>query len=635
MTDNIVRQFRVFVCQITYIHSFSVSLSVKKVGKVLGIVIAVVMLLMAMCTVLVNTKAVQSRIVNEAVVMISERIGTKVDIDSASVSLFSHSFNLYGLAVEDQKQRKLLQIDELSANVNLWPLLHNRVIVDDIEVKGLDVNIVRSMADSTTNFQFIVDSLKRKSPRRIGKKSKTEVNVSKIELRDIRGRYDRQPRKSAGVLMFNLHQATFEKKQLGRGVIEIDNLNLKTDNERPRKNTGKPHRGYFDVGHMDFLVDMKIDIDSLAADTVVARISSCRIKDDMTGFDIPELKADICVGKTTIDISDIAFRQKTTKITVPEAHFSLPDKRHGRRLSYVAPEIHVRPYLKDISRPFAPVLKNFNIPLNVSTRMEGTDSTIDFRNIRVATDDNRLLIKATGHMSHLKKKHDFRINFHVNSMHAKKGIKEEIINQFPVKKLMMKQLRNLGDISYAGDIFIRWKRENFRGVVHTAGGPLDFDFSIDEKNKYLEGTASTRAYRLGQVLGLPAIGDATLKGNFKIDISKPRTAKMRKEKGGKLPIGTVSANVGECSYSGVKFKNIEAHINSDGALAEGRIENKGKLADLYCSFTFTDTDDLKKMKIVKPGMKLHLGRHRGQAATDAAPKEKKAKKSKPVRDSKQ
>jgi hypothetical protein len=220
-------------------------------------------------------------------------------------------------------------------------------------------------------------------------------------------------------------------------------------------------------------------------------------------------------------------------------------------------------------------------------------------------------------------------------MHAKKGIKEEIINQFPVKKLMMKQLRNLGDISYAGDIFIRWKRENFRGVVHTAGGPLDFDFSIDEKNKYLEGTASTRAYRLGQVLGLPAIGDATLKGNFKIDISKPRTAKMRKEKGGKLPIGTVSANVGECSYSGVKFKNIEAHINSDGALAEGRIENKGKLADLYCSFTFTDTDDLKKMKVVKPGMKLHLGRHRGQAATDAAPKEKKAKKSKPVRDSKQ
>ena len=184
----------------------------------------------------------------------------------------------------------------------------------------------------------------------------------------------------------------------------------------------------------------------------------------------------------------------------------------------------------------------------------------------------------------------------MNSMHAKKGIKEEIINQFPVKKLMMKQLRNLGDISYAGDIFIRWKRENFRGVVHTAGGPLDFDFSIDEKNKYLEGTASTRAYRLGQVLGLPAIGDATLKGNFKIDISKPRTAKMRKEKGGKLAVLAI---------------------------------------DPSSERTNTDTDDLKKMKIVKPGMKLHLGRHRGQAATDAAPKEKKAKKGKPVRDSKQ
>lgn len=81
-------------------------------------------------------------------------------------------------------------------------------------------------------------------------------------------------------------------------------------------------------------------------------------------------------------------------------------------------------------------------------------------------------------------------------------------------------------------------------------------------------------------------------------------ARMRRLKGGKLPIGQVSADIAEANYKKLKFRVMTADINSDGALAEGRIVDKGKFVDLLCKFSFTNTNEMKKTKIV-PGIKFH------------------------------
>lgn len=82
---------------------------------------------------------------------------------------------------------------------------------------------------------------------------------------------------------------------------------------------------------------------------------------------------------------------------------------------------------------------------------------------------------------------------------------------------------------------------------------------------------------------------------------------MRRQKGGKLPIGEVDALVYETKYKGIKMTNIFANIVSDGALAEGFLKTEGKLklADILCSFSFTDTNEMKKMKN-KPSLRFHL-----------------------------
>ena len=173
------------------------------------------------------------------------------------------------------------------------------------------------------------------------------------------------------------------------------------------------------------------------------------------------------------------------------------------------------------------------------------------------------------------------------------------------KRLMMKQLKNLGDISYTGDFAVLYKREEFEGTIRTAAGNLDFNFALDENNKYLSGTATTKGIHLGKVLEMKDVGDVALKADFKIDIDKQRTLQMRKKYGGKMPIGNVDAIVHHASYKGIKIKELLADIKSNGGQIEGSISQQNKGLDWACDFSISDIDKMSTLK-VKPKVKLKL-----------------------------
>ena len=72
---------------------------------------------------------------------------------------------------------------------------------------------------------------------------------------------------------------------------------------------------------------------------------------------------------------------------------------------------------------------------------------------------------------------------------------KKIINQFVVRKFMMRQLNNLGAISYKGSFDVLYKMEKFRGVVNTSKGYLAFNLTLNEQTKYLTGSARTKGSR--------------------------------------------------------------------------------------------------------------------------------------------
>jgi hypothetical protein len=266
--------------------------------------------------------------------------------------------------------------------------------------------------------------------------------------------------------------------------------------------------------------------------------------------------------------------------------------------------------------------------------MSGTATTMQFDGVQVYTNDRRLTIQASGGIDNLKDKYKLNVHFNVQRMTAENTTAERIIKQFAGRKFMMKQFRALGTIGYQGHFEVLYRREQFAGHLTTAGGPINFRFSLDENNKYVTGTTSADGFRLGQVMDMKNLGDIACEASFRFDYSKQRTAAMRKLKGGKLPIGNIDCKVIRASYGIVKAKNVSASIQSDGAIAQGKIYAPGKILDLGCTFSFTNTDQMNAAKI-KPVVKLLPSKSDGDdTSAKQSKKDKPAKGDKPAKDDK-
>ena len=412
----------------------------------------------------------------------------------------------------------------------------------------------------------------------------------------------------------------------GRYSATVKQAHYKNDNHLPRKNTGRPKRGFFDAKHLDVIADFHVVLDSIGKERITGHLNEFKAKDSITGIDIRNLQTQFEYTKGKIDLSNLIVQQKSTILNATSGEILLPDKKEGREFSYSIGVITGRAYLQDISRTFAPVLKNFKLPLNVSLTMRGNSEAISFRNVKVSTNDNKLQLAATGDITNLRDKYKLIVKFDVSRMHAKPGVAEQIINQFATKKLMMNQLNNLGDINYTGSFSVIYKKEIFGGLLKTGAGNLSFNFTLDNVKKDIVGKVSTKNLQLGKVINMKKLGPIEASADFNIDISKQRKTEMRKETGGKLPIGSFNAKVDDAAYMGVHIRNLTATFNSDGAIASGEVYKTGRIRDLYFSYSFTSTDEMHKMKISKPGIKFHKETEEYKAQKAERKKQKEQKK---------
>ena len=631
--------------------------------KTLAVIAITLVMLVTTIVVALNIPAVRQRMMLQATIMLSDKLNTHVSMEGVDFSIFGGYLNLYGLQIDDQQQRKMLQIEKLSANLELRPLLHQHIVIEGIEVNGLDALLTKATDSIPANYQFVIDAFKKdkgnenENENENKKKHKLKLDVNKVQLSNIHVKYDKYNCTLQQAVLKEVgdgnHDITVENIQAEwvaetkKGPVAtiasleelkasqqgklydatISGLHYKTDNHKPRKNTGKPKRGYFDVGHLDITANLQLNIDQTNKDSLKFVLTTCQAQDPATGIDIRDLRTTGTFTKGKLLFKDITVQQKTTTILkVANAEMLLPNKKEGRRLSYHTGIITGRTQLKDISHTFAPVLAKFTLPLNLNLTMSGTDSTICFRNVRVFTNDKKLTIAATGDITHLKEKELLNVHFNVSSMHAQAGMPEKVINQFPVKKMMMGQLQKLGNISYTGDFSVLWKKEAFRGRLHTGVGDINFNFYLDENNKYVIGEASTKNLAIGHVMNLKKLGNIDASARFSVDISKPRTALMRKKLGGKLPICTVNATVNDCPYMGIHVKHVTADIKSNGAVATGDVKKTGKVGDISFSFSFTDTNEMHKMKITHPGLKIHWPWEKDEATKEEKRKKKEEKK---------
>ena len=607
--------------------------------KILGGILGGFMLLALVAFGLIQTSFVQNKLLNYATNLLREELKTEIKIDRISINFMGRDARLYGFELEDQQHRKMLVVEELGLGLDFIRLFNHEVKVTDAFITGLSAQLYKPSPDSVANYQFLIDAFKskkatKKKPQTGEKKQKLSFDVEHVMLNRINVSYnnqkaeldgleiDKQKDDSHKAIVKGLSYAWIQQTKKGpvdsrlrlskteiagnqsKWHLTFDSLYYFTDNHKPRKNVGKPKRGFFDVGHFDIAAKLDVDIEHVAKDTLVAAVTHCDALDRGSGLHVTDLHFKVTANKQHANLRDVTIKMPNTTLTFAYANVQLPSKKENRKLAYTTSTIKGTVLLKDIARPFSLVLSKFSLPLQLQTYMSGDDDNIYFNNVLVTTTDKKFSVKAKGNISNLKDKYKLHVHFDVNQMKAHSGSKEIIISQFPVKKFMMKQLHALGNISYNGHFDVLWKKELFDGLLKTETGDLRFNLGLDEENKYVSGKVSTDSFELGRAMDMPGLGKIVCKANFKFDISKPRTAKMRKLKGGKLPIGHVDAEIEEAKYKLIRARRVFAEINSDGAVAEGNITVKGKYMDMLCSFSFTNTNEMQKTK-VKPGIKFH------------------------------
>lgn len=609
-------------------------------------IVVVVLLLLTIAAIALNTQSVQDDLAKYATEQLELKLGTRVKIDHASVNVFTQKVKLEGLEVEDQQHRKMLELGRLWVDVDLLKLIGKELEVEEVLLDDVKARLYKPQ-DGPANYQFLIDAFKKdpkkkkeqKAPKDSTAKSPMSLAINQVSIKNIELTYndtnqvslesvkyeDRWLRNPSGTLKNLKGQWGFKKKKgpvtasfaigsikyEGQKTIHhllIDQLHFATNNHKPRKNATRPKRGFFDVDHLDVDARMELTVDFISNDSLHAVMNHMEAKDSVTGFNLKNMHFDAGVKKERVHLQHIMIQQEeNTVLSFDSASVVLPSKKLGRKFSFQTSRIKGRTQLRDISRPFAPVLKNFTMPLELDVLFNGNDTSLYFKDIHVYTPDKKLQIAADGRILHLKEKEKLDVGFHVKEMKAQRGVPIQVINQFSVKKLMMNQLDALGTIYFTGDVSVLYKKEIFDGQLRTDVGNLALKFSIDELTKYVNGYVYSKRIMLGKALKMPKVNDVGAEANFIVDIHKARTAMIRKKNGGgKLPIGEVSATVFEAGYNGFRLKNMKVDFASNGVLAEGSVSHSKKAMDWDCSFSFTDVDKMSDLK-VKPKMKLKLG----------------------------
>lgn len=526
-----------------------------------------------------NTDSARQWLLDKGVAFLSESLNTEVRADSISVSPKLDRFWLYGFELDDLSKSRMLRVDSLGVDILPYDLLDQKVTVRDIRLLGVDALLYKEKKDSATNFQFVADALRKKTPSTHKKKK------------------------------FSL-QFRVDKLVLSRAHFKWD------VRDKRRKNIGRPNRGAFDNNHLDVSLNLTAHIRSKGKDSLRVEVSKLNLVDSASGLTINNLYTTAGIGKRHVSVDSLQIDMLHTHLHTGKVMMTFGKKKEAKdvEFQFVKPfHITATTVLRDISKPFAPRLSEFTTPLNLDVDVSGNISKIKFNNINVTTPDKRLHLTARGNMQDVASHNPKDLNLHFRNIRlsAKNGIKDEIISHFSkkIRLKMMRQIREVGNIHFHGLLDVMYHKEYISGILTTKFGKVNAAFTLNSDTKMMTGTMFTPSFEIGKLMNVKKLGPVKADAQYSFNISSSKKGKGYKP-AGHLPQGSLTANIHEARYAIVTFKNICADIDCDGHTANGSISIPRKFIDVLVTFTFTQ-DGTKQTLSVKPGVKQHRSQTSG------------------------
>lgn len=292
----------------------SIKKFIKIFFKVLGIVIASILVLLILLVVFIRSPWGQDIVVTKATAYVSDKTNTEVSIERLYIT-FAGNLYLEGLYIEDTKGDTLIYSRNLETGIALVPFIKTGDIkVTKLEWEGLKADISRTEQSGKFNFDFLLEAfvsqdgevaIKEETPA-AEESNPLSITLSPISLKDFDIRYVDEVLGIDAFLLIESMEVEVPLLDLDKSEFRISNFSLQ--NSKISYTQTKPF-AETEEDTVDSVLPFLI-IDNLQLSNVSANYKNT----------VDRQQAGLDVGNFTLQAPEIDLQNQVVKLNTIELH---------------------------------------------------------------------------------------------------------------------------------------------------------------------------------------------------------------------------------------------------------------------------------------------------------------------------
>ncbi len=586
-----------------------------------------------------NYSPVQSYIAKRAAGVLSEKLGTKVDVAHVRIGLLN-SLNVEGVYIEDQSKDTLLYAGQIQVRITDWFIFKDKPVLHYVGLKNSYVHLYRGATSKTWNYDFIADAFSSpKKKKKDTSNAQIEIDLKKVELDHVRFHMDdawigEDMDYDVGYVLVNTRDVNTRKKIIDIKGIEIRNTSIllneytggRPAHLKPKRDSTfdttpfnpdmwavwvkdlslegcafrlqadgrQPVACHFDESHLDIQrIDLAAENISITGDTIHGSITNLTAL-DRCGLSIKKMRSRVTVSPIASICEDLYME---TNHSVIRDYYAMHYK-HFPNFNHYIDSVTMVARLKDSKidkrdiEYFAPELEDFpDMELKVSGKARGTVSNIVAKNLNIS--DGNISLKGDLTMAGLPDIYTTYITYtNGEILTTGRGIEHyapALKNNPDIAADSITYAYYMG--SYEGYI------EDFRvkGTIKTNMGALATDMKMklpgfDPAVATYDGTINAEGLQLGRLLRQDIVGDISLNEKISGHSFDPELIQLNMD-------GTIR----EMGLNGYTYHNITTH----GMLAKKQFDGELLVDDPNLALSFNGRLNYAD-KLVKVNAKANL-----------------------------
>jgi len=427
--------------------------------------------------------------------------------------------------IYDQHNKKMLQASRVSAKIQFIPLIQGRIVVNSAQFFGMNAKLYKLTADSSPNFQFVLDSLASKDTT---KHTPLDLKINSLIIRHGKVSYDEMWHKTTPNIL-NTHH------------IKISNLSA------------------------------HVILNHLTDDLINVNVKKLAFKEE-SGLDVKSLHLKLYADRKTTKLEDFSIELPKSRILLGDIIATYSTKNGKIEM----PSLEFKGSIKDTEICLAdlkcliPQFAKSKNPFAIESEFTGRSTSLDIKTISINTKNRDIRLLANCYISGWQDTPRWFVN--LKDLNISTSGMEFLTGILGTKIDIPQEVERIGAIHFNGEIGGHNQDISTRGTLLTDVG--NAKLAVGKHENKFNAEIHTNGINLRKILNNDKFG--TIATNIKLSGSTNNTSKLPAH------LSSLSANgiISKFDYNNHCYQNF----NINAALANNVIKGKASIDDKLINF---------------------------------------------------